>query len=66
MDRAASDPKTRFAPTELASEWDEPLGNVSYHVRALHSQGFLVAAGRRTVRGAVAHYYRASVSLLRD
>jgi hypothetical protein len=64
MERAAGDPEARFAPSELAKEWKEPLGNVSYHVRALVAQRLLSPAGTKTVRGAVRHYYRAATALL--
>jgi hypothetical protein len=64
IESAASDPELRFSPSGLSNEWDEPLGNVSYHVRELHTAGLLVAAGTKTVRGAVRHYYRAAPRLL--
>ena len=65
LDWAAADPDGRFSPSQLASEFGEPLGNVSYHVRQLHDQGLLRTAGTRPRRGAVEHYYRASKTLLR-
>jgi DNA-binding transcriptional ArsR family regulator len=45
------------SPKELAERLDEPLGNVSYHVRSLAGSGAVEL--RRTVprRGAVQHYY---------
>jgi DNA-binding transcriptional ArsR family regulator len=52
-----------FSPSDLARELGEPLGNVSYHVKALLRQGLLVLAGTETRRGAIEHYYRASESL---
>src|SRR3954465_12322619 len=48
------------SPSDLAAELDAPLGNVSYHVRTLAELGLLKLVRRRTRRGAVEHYYRAS------
>jgi DNA-binding transcriptional ArsR family regulator len=64
IERAASSPTARFCPSALALEWSEPLGNVSYHVRALYEARLLTAAGTETVRGAVRHYYRAATRLV--
>jgi DNA-binding MarR family transcriptional regulator len=64
MERAAADPGARFSPVELAGEFGAPLGNVSYHTRALLAQGLIVRAGTKTVRGAVQHYYRAGAKLI--
>lgn len=55
----------RFSPSELAAEWGEPLGNVSYHVRTLVELKLLESAGTKTVRGALKHYYRGSRGLRR-
>ena len=41
------------SPSELAEELDEPLGNVSYHMR------FLADLNMEPRRGAVEHYYEA-------
>jgi DNA-binding transcriptional ArsR family regulator len=46
------------SPSELASELDAPLGNVSYHVRQLHGLGLLKLVKETPRRGAVEHYYR--------
>src|SRR5829696_3645375 len=48
------------SPSDLAEELGAPLGNVSYHVRTLSDLGLLKLVRRRTRRGAVEHYYRAS------
>lgn len=45
-------------PKELARRLGVPLGNVSYHVRALRDNGFLELEHTRVVRGAVEHRYR--------
>jgi len=63
IERVARDTGARFSSAELALEWNEPLGNVSYHVRTLHAQGFLSRAGQRTVRGALQRYYKAGSKL---
>jgi hypothetical protein len=65
IEAAASGPEGRFSPVELAREFDEPLGNVAYHVRTLVGDGLLAKAGTSPRRGAVQHYYRASARLLR-
>ena len=48
------------SPSDLAEELGAPLGNVSYHVRTLTELGLLKLVRRRTRRGAVEHYYRAT------
>lgn len=45
------------SPSELAEEFDAPLGVVSYHVRRLHALRFLKLVKRVARRGAVEHYY---------
>ena len=47
------------SPSELAEELDEPLGNVSYHVRLLHDLGLIELVGTTPRRGAIEHHYRA-------
>ena len=46
------------APKDLADELDEPLGNVSYHVRMLAEAGLLELDRTEPARGALKHYYR--------
>jgi DNA-binding transcriptional ArsR family regulator len=48
------------SPSELAGELDEPLGNVSYHVRMLLDLGLIELVGTTPRRGAVEHHYRAT------
>lgn len=48
-----------MSPKDLSDKLEEPLGNVSYHVRALHSLGLVKLMRKVPRRGAVAHYYRA-------
>jgi DNA-binding transcriptional ArsR family regulator len=46
------------SPSELAVEVDEPIGNVSYHVRALADLGMIELVRTAPRRGALEHYYR--------
>lgn len=48
------------SPVELAKEFDEPLGNVSYHVRALLDLECIELVKTAPRRGALEHYYRAT------
>jgi DNA-binding transcriptional ArsR family regulator len=52
--------KVARSPSELADEFDAPLGNVSYHVRQLAAFGFLELRREVPRRGAVEHYYSLS------
>jgi DNA-binding transcriptional ArsR family regulator len=47
------------SPSELASELDEPLGNVSYHMRFLADLDMVKLVRTEPRRGAVEHYYEA-------
>ncbi len=49
------------SPSELAAELDIPLGVLSYHIRRLTALGFLTLVRRVPRRGAVEHYYTATV-----
>jgi DNA-binding transcriptional ArsR family regulator len=54
---------TRIAsPSELAKELGEPLGNVAYHIKILEENGAIELVRTAPVRGALEHFYRASVS----
>lgn len=53
---AASD-KAR-SPNELAAEIQEPLGNVSYHVRQLRTKRLVRLVRTTQRRGALEHYYK--------
>jgi DNA-binding transcriptional ArsR family regulator len=48
------------SPKELALEFGEPLGNVSYHVRKLEQMGWLELVSEKRRRGANEHFYRAT------
>jgi DNA-binding transcriptional ArsR family regulator len=47
------------SPRELAELLDDDLSNVSYHVRVLDELGLIELVREESVRGAVAHYYKA-------
>ena len=49
------------SPNELAKRLQEPLTNVSYHVRMLHDLGCIELVDTEPRRGALEHYYRAIV-----
>jgi DNA-binding transcriptional ArsR family regulator len=49
------------SPNELSKKLDEPLTNVSYHVRMLHDLGTIELVETEPRRGALEHYYRAIV-----
>src|SRR4051812_34981922 len=49
-----------MSPKELSQALGVPLENVSYHVRALRTFGFIKLERRRQVRGAIEHHYRAT------
>jgi DNA-binding transcriptional ArsR family regulator len=50
------------SPNELSRELGEPLGNVSYHVKALRELGCVELVEQVPRRGALEHYYRAIVT----
>src|ERR671928_41896 len=49
------------SPKERAKRLNEPLTNVSYHVRMLHDLGCIELVDTEPRRGALEHYYRAIV-----
>ena len=49
------------SPSEIAGELGTPLSNTSYHVRQLAALGLVELVDRATRRGAIEHYYTASV-----
>jgi DNA-binding transcriptional ArsR family regulator len=50
-----------LSPRELSVSLDEPLSNVSYHVRVLADRGAVALVETQPVRGSVQHFYRADV-----
>jgi DNA-binding transcriptional ArsR family regulator len=49
------------SPNQIAGELEEPLGNVSYHVKTLAEMGCIELVNTRPRRGAIEHFYRAVV-----
>jgi DNA-binding transcriptional ArsR family regulator len=49
------------SPSELASEQEEAVGYVAYHVRVLHELELIELVDTRQVRGATEHFYRGTV-----
>jgi len=47
------------SPRQISELLDEDLSNVSYHVRVLDELGLIELVGEESVRGAVAHFYKA-------
>jgi DNA-binding transcriptional ArsR family regulator len=49
------------SPNQIATELQEPLGNVSYHVKTLAELGCIELVDTAPRRGAIEHFYRAVV-----
>jgi DNA-binding transcriptional ArsR family regulator len=49
------------SPSEISEELGTPLSNTSYHVRQLAALGLVRLVDRAARRGAIEHYYTASV-----
>jgi DNA-binding transcriptional ArsR family regulator len=47
------------SPKEISEQIDAPLSNVSYHVRVLDELGLIEIMEEESVRGSVAHFYKA-------
>lgn len=47
------------SPSQLAEILNHDLSNISYHVRTLVELGLVELVGEESIRGAVAHFYRA-------
>ena len=47
------------SPKEISEQIDMPLSNVSYHVRVLDELGLIEIMEEESVRGSVAHFYKA-------
>ena len=50
-----------LSPKQVAHKLGEPLGNVSYHVRILLDHDAIELVDTRPVRGAIEHFYRATI-----
>jgi DNA-binding transcriptional ArsR family regulator len=51
------------SPADLAAELDANIGNVSYHVACLRDAGFVRLTRTAPVRGALQHFYIATVAV---
>lgn len=47
------------SPSQLSELLEHDLSNISYHVRTLVELGLVELVGEETIRGAVAHFYKA-------
>ena len=45
------------SPRELAERLEQPLGNLSYHIRVLFDSGALELVSEKPVRGTMQHFY---------
>jgi DNA-binding transcriptional ArsR family regulator len=54
------------SPKEIAEQIDVALSNVSYHVRVLDNLGLVEIVEEESVRGSVAHFYKATERPLID
>lgn len=52
-----------LSPCELSDTLEEPLSNVSYHVRVLAGCGAVSLAATKPVRGSMQHFYRLNVEV---
>lgn len=51
-----------ISPLELSSKLQQPLSNVSYHVRVLAERAVVTLIDTKPTRGSVQHFYRSSVT----
>jgi DNA-binding transcriptional ArsR family regulator len=50
-----------ISPREVATAIEQPLSNVSYHVRVLADCAAVSLVGTRAVRGSMQHFYRIAI-----
>jgi DNA-binding transcriptional ArsR family regulator len=50
-----------ISPREISERLDEPLSNVSYHVRVLADCAAVTLVRTRPVRGSMQHFYRGEI-----
>jgi DNA-binding transcriptional ArsR family regulator len=55
------DERDVVSPRELSHILDEPLSNVSYHVRVLLDCGAVALVDMQPVRGSMQHFYRGAI-----
>lgn len=53
--------KPKISPREIADLIDQPLPNVSYHVRVLADRKTIALVDTAPARGAVQHFYRVTI-----
>ncbi len=58
--------RTDGSPKEMAAELEQPLSNVSYHVRVLVECRALTLVRTKPVRGSVQHFYKPSEQFLAE
>jgi len=49
------------SPVEIARELDQPVNSIAYHVRILADAGCIEQVDQRQRRGAIEHFYRATM-----
>lgn len=59
--RLMLDRKQRLSATEIAAEFEMPLGDASYHLVSLRDLGAVKPAGTKQVRGALQRFYAATI-----
>jgi DNA-binding transcriptional ArsR family regulator len=59
--RAMPDGDDPVSPGELAAELDQPLTNLSYHVRVLDQCGAVRLVRTERIRGSICHFYISTV-----
>jgi DNA-binding transcriptional ArsR family regulator len=50
-----------ISPRQIASALDQPLSNVSYHVRVLADCAAVCLVDTKPVRGSMQHFYRTAI-----
>ncbi len=50
-----------ISPREIASALEQPLSNVSYHVRVLADCAAVLLVSTKPVRGSMQHFYRVAI-----
>jgi DNA-binding transcriptional ArsR family regulator len=50
-----------ISPRDLSAVLEQPLSNVSYHVRVLADCAAICLVSTRPVRGSMQHFYRAAI-----
>jgi DNA-binding transcriptional ArsR family regulator len=50
-----------YSPRQISDDLDEPLSNVSYHVRVLEEYGAVELVDPEPVRGSMQRFYKVSI-----